>query len=103
MKSSNSPRSRTKKNSCRNFFADTYIEEFNEDEGEQEEDDAFIVHNLSSFDLKRHLKSPRSIGEEKCFWNFYKNANITLYASQTYNNKGEKEEEDDNEVENKNE
>ena len=48
----------------------------------------------------RQSSSPQSRGEETSFWNFYTDANITLYASNTYNDKEKKEKEDDDEVEN---
>ena len=96
MKSLNSPQSRSKKNSSRNFFTDTYIEEFNENE-----DKAFMVHNLSSLDLTKPSNSPRFRGEENPFWNLYKDTNITLYASQSYKDEEKEEEEDDKEVKNK--
>ena len=100
IKSSKLRRSGSRKNSSRNFFADANIEEYNEDEDEQEEDEAFIIHNLSGLGLTRQSSSPQSRGEENSFWNFYTDANITLYASHTYNDKEKKEKEDDDEVEN---
>ena len=76
------------------------IEEFDEDRYEQEDDEAyahydnegtpeskaFITHHLPDLGLKISLNLARSRSKKNPSQNFYTDANIILYTSQTYNN-----------------
>ena len=101
------------------------VEEFDEDGYGQEEDEvydhhddeitpeseAFTTHHLSDLGSTIPSNLPRFRNKKNPFWNFYTDANITLYAAQTYNgileeekydedNKKREEEEDDYDVDN---
>ena len=98
-------RDRQEHRETRIFKTYANIEDFDEDGYEQEgheaydhhdvevtpESEAFVTHHLPDLGLKSSSNIPRSRNKKNSSLNFYTDANITLYTSQTYNNIPEKD------------